>query len=49
MKTIKNAVYEAPRAEIIELEFQGFLCASGGQGGTENLEVEDITINPFKP
>ena len=25
--------YEAPRAEIIEIESQGVLCASGGGGG----------------
>lgn len=47
MKTIKNAVYEAPRAEIIEIEFQGFLCASAGQGDTEELNVTNI--NPLNP
>ena len=47
MKTIKNAVYEAPRAEIIEIECQGFLCASAGQGDTEGMDV--INVNPFIP
>ena len=46
MKTAKQKVYEAPKAEIIEIESQGILCASadtstgpGGNGfqfGTNN-------------
>ncbi len=44
MKTTKQKVYEAPKAEVIEIESQGVLCASGGgetstgitgQGGTQ--------------
>ena len=30
-KTIKR--YEAPRAEVIEVEYQGILCVSDGGGG----------------
>jgi hypothetical protein len=45
MKRVKNTVYEAPRAEIIEIECQGFLCASGGQGGTEGMNL--INVDPF--
>ena len=37
MKTTKLKVYEAPKAEIIEIESQGILCASAdtstGPGG----------------
>ena len=29
-KTNKHQVYEAPKAEIIEIESQGVLCTSGG-------------------
>ena len=30
-----NKCYEAPKMEIIEIESQGVLCASGGNGGGE--------------
>ena len=30
MKTINNKHYEAPKAELIAIEHQGVLCASGG-------------------
>ena len=30
MKTAKLKVYEAPKAEVIAIEAQGVLCASGG-------------------
>ena len=36
MKTTKQKVYEAPKAEVIEIESQGVLCASADpstQGG----------------
>lgn len=40
--------YEAPRAEVIEIESQGILCASGGAatntgagGGTTNMTIND--------
>lgn len=44
MKASKLKVYEAPKAEVIEIEPQGVLCVSGGgetstgvtgQGGTQ--------------
>ena len=39
--------YEAPQAEIIEIEPQGILCASGGVatnagGGTESMNMVEI-------
>ena len=40
--------YEAPKAEIIEIEPQGILCASGGVaatyagGGTESMNLTDV-------
>ena len=44
MKTTKQMVYETPKAEIIEIESQGVLCASGGAatttgGGTTNMNM----------
>ena len=44
-KTTKR--YEAPQAEIIEIEPQGILCASGGVatnagGGTESMTMVEI-------
>ena len=45
-KTTKR--YEAPQAEIIEIEPQGMLCASGGAvvtnmgGGTESMTMVEI-------
>ena len=33
MKTQKLKVYEAPKAEVIEMEAQGVLCASGPVNG----------------
>lgn len=44
MKTTNQKVYEAPQAEVIEIELQGVLCASGGDaatagGGTQNMNV----------
>lgn len=37
--------YEAPRAEVIFIEAQGVLCASGMQG---NSSTENITVQPFE-
>ena len=48
MKTTKLKVYEAPKAEVIEIELQGILCASGGAsatyagGGTESMNLTDV-------
>ena len=44
-KTTKR--YEAPQVEIIEIEPQGILCASGGVatnagGGTESMNMVEI-------
>jgi len=39
-----NKRYEAPQAEVIEIEYQGVLCASGGAhtstgGGTDYMDI----------
>lgn len=40
--------YEAPHVEVIEIEPQGILCASGGVaatyagGGTESMNLTDV-------
>ena len=34
MKTTTKR-YESPKAEVVEIESQGVLCASGGNGGGE--------------
>ena len=46
MKTTNRKHYEAPKAEIIAIESQGVLCASGGAsystgGGTNNMNIND--------
>lgn len=46
MKTTEKR-YEAPQVEVIEIEPQGMLCASGGVatnagGGTESMNMVDI-------
>ena len=47
----KGQVYEAPKAETVEIESQGVLCASGGgngptpggaSGSTEGIHFETI-------
>ena len=44
MKQTFLKAYESPKAEVIEIELQGVLCASGGDaatagGGTQNMNV----------
>ena len=46
MNKTKKHRYEAPQAEVIEIESQGILCASGGAatntgagGGTTNMGI----------
>ncbi len=44
MKQTNLKAYESPKAEIIEIEPQGVLCASGGDaatagGGTQNMNT----------
>ena len=37
--------YEAPKAEVIEIETQGILCASaegGTRGGTESMNMTNV-------
>jgi hypothetical protein len=46
MKTTNQKDYESPMTEIIAIEFQGVLCASGGAafstgGGTTNMNIQD--------
>ena len=42
-KSLKRQGYEAPKVEVIEIEYQGILCASAGAvtttggGGTTNM------------
>ena len=49
MKTTNRKLYEAPQVEVIEIENQGVLCASGAGGGetsgfgagTTNMNMQD--------
>lgn len=46
MKNTNNR-YEAPKAEVIAIESQGVLCASGGAsystgGGTTNMNINNF-------
>ncbi len=47
MKKNNRKRYEAPQVEVIEIEPQGMLCASGGVatsagGGTESMTMVEI-------
>ena len=47
MKKNNRKRYEAPQVEVIEIESQGILCASGGVatnagGGTESMTMVEI-------
>ena len=45
MKATNQKVYEAPKAEIIEIETQGILCTSaegGSSGGTESMNMTNV-------
>jgi len=47
---VTNKRYEAPQAEIIAIEHQGVLCASGGAaystgGGTTNMGINNYGWN----
>ncbi len=48
MKTNNRKRYETPQVEVIEIEPQGMLCASGGvaatyaDGGTESMTMVEI-------
>ncbi len=48
VKAVNKKGYEAPKAEIIEIEPQGILCASSGVaasyagGGTESMNLTDV-------
>ena len=35
-------MYEAPSLEVVELEQEGFLCASPTGGGSAGFEPEDV-------
>ena len=35
-------MYEAPSLEVVELEQEGFLCASPAGGGSEDIDPENI-------
>ena len=47
MNKTKNQRYEAPKAEVIEIETQGVLCVSAGAdtsiggGGTRNMTINN--------
>jgi len=45
MKTLREMVYEAPKAEIVVIDLQGILCVSGGEGNTEGFDM--MNVNPF--
>lgn len=34
--------YEVPACEVVELEVEGFLCASTTNGGSEDIDPENI-------
>ncbi len=38
MKVSKQKVYEAPKAETIEIEYQGILCASANPTGGKGFQ-----------
>ena len=46
MMNNSNKRYEAPKAEVIAIESQGVLCASGGAsysaGGTTNMNINNF-------
>lgn len=45
MKKTKLKVYAAPKVEIVEIETQCVLCASGvggTSGGTESMNMTDV-------
>ena len=35
-------MYEAPSLEVVELEQEGFLCASPTGGGSADIDPEDV-------
>ena len=35
-------MYEAPSLEVVELEQEGFLCASPAGGGSEDIDPDKI-------
>ena len=37
-------VYEAPKAEVIEMEAQGVLCASGGETSQGGYNITNQTF-----
>lgn len=50
MKQTNLKVYESPKAEVIEIETQGVLCASDGAaatagGGTQNMNMGSYDWN----
>ena len=45
LKNNNKQHYEAPRADVLVIEPQGLLCASGGVatgGGTESMTMTDV-------
>lgn len=41
MNTLREGIYPAPAAEIIEIPTEGCLCASPVPGGNESLTYEE--------
>lgn len=41
MNTLREGIYFAPAAEIIEIPLEGCLCASPVPGGNESLTYEE--------
>lgn len=42
--TKQSDFYEAPSMEVVELKYEGVICASGDVNATMNGEFEEITI-----
>ena len=40
MKSSIQKVYEAPKAEVIEIEYQGILCASADPTGGKGFQFD---------
>ena len=45
MKSSIQKVYEAPQAEIIAIESQSVLCASGGGNSTQSYNFSNNAID----
>ena len=44
METKHNELYEAPTMEVLEVKYEGVICASGDVNATMNGEFDEETI-----